>query len=269
MRKIAIIMSVYKNDNLHDLKEALESLYAQTEKADIFIQQDGCLSNELESYLDIELEREHITYLGKRDENFGLAYSLNELLKKVLLNYEYIARMDADDISTSRRIELQYNFLKQNDKLDIVGGYIKEFGDGFAYEKVVKYPLEHNKMFAFFSKRVPLAHVSVMYKNSFFKKVGFYPTSSLTNEDTLMWMMGFDKGCIFANIPEILVKVRVNKDFFTRRGGLKKSWNDLKDRLMVIKVLGYNFSSYGYAFALFLINLMPGNIKKILYKRLR
>ena len=269
MPKVAIIMSVYKNDKLQHLDEALGSLYRQTYPVDIFIQQDGEIPQELESLLDDALLDNKICYLGKRKNNMGLAKSLNELLEVVLPHYEYIARMDADDISLENRIEKQLLFMEDNKNIDVVGTYIEEFSEDIEYEKLVQYPLTHEKMFAFFSKRVPLAHVSAFFRKSFFVKAGYYPTESPTNEDTLLWMYGFTAGCYFANIPEVLVRVRVGRAFFSRRGGIAKAWSDLQDRILVINALRYNKQYYFYAFGLFLVNIAPSKLKQFLYKRLR
>jgi len=84
-----------------------------------------------------------------------------------------------------------------------------------------------------------------------------------------MWMQGFKSGCRFANIADILVKVRVSKSFFDRRGGIAKAWSDFKDRVLVIRTLGYNISSYFYAGALFMVNITPAKLKQFLYERLR
>jgi len=221
-------------------------------------------------YLDCEYKDGKITYLGDRAENKGLAFSLNELLKVVLQKgYTYIARMDADDISKSNRFKLQSIYLDEHRDIDVVGGYIEEFSDEIDYDKIVRYPLNHAGMFDFFSKRVPLAHMTVMYRSTFFEKSGLYPTSSPTNEDTLMWMQGFKNGCKFANIPEILVEVRVNSSFFGRRGGVSKAWSDFRDRILVIRTLRYNILSYLYATAIFFINIAPEKIKKYAYRRFR
>ena len=49
--KCAIIMAVYKGDDLEYLKVALESLYRQTYKlVDIYVQCDGTIPNPLEVY---------------------------------------------------------------------------------------------------------------------------------------------------------------------------------------------------------------------------
>jgi len=84
--KIAIILSVYKNDKLTYLQEAIESL--DNEDVDIFVQLDGAVTEEVEDYLDELLMRKSIFYLGKRRENKGLAYSLNELIQ-VALEYNF------------------------------------------------------------------------------------------------------------------------------------------------------------------------------------
>ncbi len=269
MSQIAVIMSVYKNDRLEYLKEALSSLYAQTRQADIFIQQDGEVSLEIEAFLDNALAEDKIVYLGKREKNIGLAGSLNDLLVVVLSKYQYIMRMDADDISIFNRVEEQFRFMEKYPKIDVVGSYIEEFSREMVYVKLVKYPLTHIEMFDFFNKRVPLAHVSAFFRNSFFQKAGLYPTDSSTNEDTLLWMNGFKSNCQFANIAVSLVDVRVGKAFFGRRGGYKKALSDLKDRIKVIRRLGYNFDAYVYAVGVLIVNISPGFIKKFLYKRLR
>ena len=268
MGKIAIVISIYKNVTLLQLETMMKSLYRQTVKGDIFIKIDGDIPEKIKSYL--ESNKEKITYINYREENRGIAQSYNELFEEVLkLDYAYIARMDADDIMVSNRIRLQYDFMEQNKEIDMVGGYIEEFGDDFKYSKIVEYPLTHDEIFHFFSKRVPLANVTTFFSRSFFEKAGLYPTTSPTNEDTLLWMKGFQSGCRFANIPEVLVRVRVSEAFFGRRGGVPKAWSDFKDRVQVINTLGYNKSSYFYALALFMVNIAPPKIKEFLYKRLR
>jgi len=263
-------MSLYRGDKLTFVKEALESLYVQSYPVDIFVQQDGPIDAAVEVLVDDALSKGKIHYLGKRAKNRGLAYSLNELIEQVQKQgYRYIARMDADDISLPNRIEKQVAFLESNQEVDVVGGYIEEFSDEVDYHKIVQYPLKHDEMFRFFAKRVPLAHVSAMYRDRFFEKVGLYPTESSTNEDTLMWMQGFTNGCRFANIPAVLVQVRVSAGFFGRRGGLKKAWSDFRDRVKVIQTLGYNNIAYGYAVAIFMVNISPSWVKKFLYERVR
>jgi len=264
MKKIALMMSVYKNSKLEEVKKSLDSIYNQTLKPDIFLVVDGPIDDELKKFLlkqPIEL-----FFLEK---NVGIPKAHNFLLNKILIkDYDYIVRMDSDDVMVKNRIELQYNFLEKHKDIDVVGGYIKEiYEDGS--EKVIKYPLRNDEMFEFFKKRVPIANVTTFFRKEFFDKVGLYPESSPTNEDSLLWLKAFKAKCKFANIPEVLVIVKASNDYLKRRGGFKKAFSDFRDRLLIVKELKYGIEGYFYAVAIFSINFLPYNLKKIVYKILR
>ena len=238
MSEVATVLSLYKNNRLEDVWESLDSLYRQTKKTDIFIQLDGTVPKEIENFLDSQLDAGKIEYLGKRNINLGIAKSHNELFEIVLKRgYRYIARMDTDDIAVPDRIEQQYIFMEQNPDIDVVGGYIEEFSDDTSYKKVVKYPLNHDEMFKFFSKRVPIANPTTFFRKTFFEKAGLYPITSPSNEDTLMWMNGFHQGCVFANIANILVialedvpwfQVEIDRKIFIKIRGIMVPTDNLK-----------------------------------------
>ena len=272
MSGVAALLTVYQNDRLPAFQAALESLYNQSlDDLDIFVQEDGPVDSQIHTYLEGELQHQNIEFLGVRSENKGFDYSLNELIDKTMqLGYDYLARMDSDDISTPSRLEMQLEFMQSHPEVDVCGTFIEEFGEDMDYTKLVRYPLGHRAMLNFFQKRLPIAHVSAFFRRSYFDKAGLYQTQGhWNNGDTLMWMKGFAANCQFANIEHIGVKVRVNRDFFGRRGGLKKAWYDFKNRLIVNRTLGFGPLAYGYACATFVVNLLPSTMKKYAYKYLR
>jgi len=223
--KIAVIMSVYYHDKSVFVREALESLYAQTVQADIFIQEDGLLPKDLARYLDEEYKKGKITYLGKRKENVGLAMSLNELLDIVPETYDLIARMDADDIALPDRFEKQVQFMMQYSNVDIVGGWICEFDTDVAQcEKERRTPLADEEIRRFAVFRNPMNHVTVMYRREAVDAVGGYEHMN-GFEDYYLWMRMLKNGSIFANIPQLLVKVRTGEGMIKRRRG----WQYTKD----------------------------------------
>ena len=65
---------------------------------------------------------EYILILNKN--NLGLIKSLNIALK--VANGDFIARMDADDISYKHRISKQLNYIKENN-LDLIGSNVNLF----------------------------------------------------------------------------------------------------------------------------------------------
>jgi glycosyltransferase involved in cell wall biosynthesis len=272
MNKVSVLLTTYDNDNITDLKESINSLYNQSfQDFDIFIQEDGVVSPDIHTFLIGELNSGKIKHLGKRNTNKGLDYSLNELINKVLcLGYEYIVRMDSDDISMPERIERQLEFMNNKQDIDVCGTYIKEFGDDIKYSKLVVYPLTHDSMLRFFQKRVPIAHVTAFFRRSYFEKAGLYQTKGhISNEDSLLWMSGFLSGCKFANITYVGVMVRVSKNFFRRRGGWKKILSDFENRLTINKKLHFGFLAYLYAIAVSVVNMLPSILKRFAYKYLR
>ena len=266
-KKIGVIMSVYKNDNLDQLKEAVESLYNQTyKKFDIFIQNDGEISEKLEKYLDNELHKNRIYFLNKRSKNKGLAYSLNELLKEVFKkNYTYIMRMDADDICRKDRVEKQFDFMEEHTKIDVCGSNIIEFYDDGS-EREVKYPTSNDEIRENFSKRTAIPHVTAFFRKSFFDKAGMYNINANRNEDQWLWLNGFLNGCCFASIDKPLVHVRLSLDLLTRRKDIKHLLDTYKLRNTIVHKLGFKHRYYVYNFIILVIKMMPSSILKSIYK---
>ena len=149
---VAVIMSIYKNDRLDFVKESVESILNQTYKHfDLYIIFDGPIQEEVNIYLK-NIDDNRINIIERKD-NRGLAYSLNELLKIVLVkNYLFIARMDADDISKNDRFEKQLAFLNKHLETDCVGSWAVEISeDGSEYFKK-KMPLTHEACLDMFKK---------------------------------------------------------------------------------------------------------------------
>ncbi len=270
MKKIAVIMSVYKNDELLHLQECVKSILSQTySDFDLHIQLDGKISEACENYLDSLTDKRILKY--SREENKGLACSLNELLDEVLQqDYCYIARMDADDICFPYRFQRQIEYMETHSQVDICGGYIDEMDEEGKSIGIIEYPLEHTKMKVFFGWRNPLAHVTVFFRKTYFEKAGYYPTDTNKDEDTMFWLKGFLSGCIFANINEPLVRVRVNNNFYHRRNGFNKSWGDLKNRCKIVYSLGLSPINYFLALGRFLFFILPLPwLTKLAYRYLR
>lgn len=269
---IAIIMSLYKNDRLEYVKLAVESILDQTHKTlDFYIQYDGPIHPEVDAYLSGIIDER--VKIQRREENKGLAYSLNELLKIVMSKgYEYIARMDADDISMPERFEKQLEFLKLHQTVDMVGGAINEIDEnGENRGKVTKYPCSSEECRTFFSKRNPVAHPTVMFRRSFFEKAGWeYPTDYVRNEDTRLWHEGYKHGCVIANLPDVLLNFRMTDAMFTqRRNGKAFAKSQLQLRKMINKDLRFGFMANIYAYAMYLLMISPSWLLKLAYRILR
>lgn len=269
MKNLAVIMSLYKNDTLGFVRLAVESVLRQSfSQYDFFIQYDGHIPDDVDAYLS-GLKDERIR-IFRRDNNKGLAQSLNDLLELVMpIGYEYIARMDADDISMPERFEGQISYMEGHPETDCLGTWaieIKSDGSEF-YQKQM--PVTHEGCRKLFMKRDCMIHPTVMFRRSYFEKAGMYSLDTYFGEDTMMWAQGFAAGCKFANVPEYLFKFRLNDDFFNRRRGWKHAKGILMLRWKVNKMLHYPLKAYLYAIAYAGAKLMPTPVLNLIYRKAR
>lgn len=268
-KRIAVIMSVYKNDVLEFVRPSVESILNQTyDDFDFFIQYDGPVRTDVDGYLSA-LEDGRVR-IYRRDENKGLARSLNDLLAIVLpMGYQYIARMDADDISELNRFERQIAYYDCHPQLECLGTWAVEItGDGDEYFKK-KMPESHDGCLEQFRKRDPMIHPTVMFRRSYLEKAGLYDLDTFFGEDTMMWAQGFASGCKMGNVPEYLYRFRLDDNFFNRRRGWKYARGIWQLRRRVNKMLGFGIVEDMWAVAYAVAKMMPESVLSIIYKNSR
>lgn len=272
--KIAVILPVYKKDKVEYLNKAIESIVFQTYKdSHIYIGVDGPVGDDIRGYLGL-IENQSKASVVWFEENRGLACVLNDLLDICFKEgYEFIARMDADDISMTDRFEKQMRYLEAHPEVDVVGGAINEIDEeGKFRKKTIIYPEGPVECRAFFSKRNPHAHPAVMFRKSFFDKLNGkkYIPEYRQNQDTMLWYDGMMVGTKHANIPDVVLNFRMtNAMFKKRRNGWAFAKKQFKDRLMINKGLGYGWKADVYGFAMFCMLVSPVWVKKIAYKMFR
>ncbi|WP_212748092.1 glycosyltransferase [Pseudoalteromonas sp. S3178] len=271
MSKIAVAISVYYKDKATYFEESLDSLFRQSNKNfDVYLQVDGSITKELE------------TVIGKYSvyDNFfcdfsllnkGLAFQLNRAMEKILSSgkYEYIARMDADDICMPNRFDEQVSFLKRRPDIAVLGSSMIEFDhNGNENNKIM--PIEHNELAKNIIKRCPVNHPTVMFNLNSINASDLKYDSSLQNtQDYYLWVDLLKKGYKFANLSQPLLKFRIDENFHERRG-FKKAVNDFNSRLYAMKALKqFSASNMLHTILLFSLRISPSYLKKFAYSRLR
>ena len=269
--KLCVIMSIYKNDNLLAVTQSIESILRQAyEKIEFYIQLDGEIRSDVLQYLRGLCIQDIRVKILNRTLNRGLAYSLNELLNIVLTKeYEYIARMDADDISMPERFVKQIAFMNSHPDIDCLGTWAIEIDDDGKEYFRKKMPITHEECLELFKKRDCMIHPTVMFRRSYFEKAGLYPEDTYFGEDTMMRAKGFKSGCKFANVPEYLFKFRLDSNFFERRRGWKHAKSIYTLRHRVNRMLGFGWKEDCYALLYAMAKLMPKSILDIIYKTVR
>ncbi len=144
----------------------------------------------------------------------GLANSLNNCLK--ISKGEYIARMDADDISMLDRFEKQVKFLDNHPDYAIVGGNAELFDESGTYSQRImpEYPQKENLLFG-----TIFIHPSIMVRKDILLKMNGYRVDKETArcEDYDLWLRMYANGYKGYNIQENIYRFREDINAFKRR----------------------------------------------------
>lgn len=273
MEKIAVILPVYKNDKVRYIRLSFDSILNQTYKdIHLYVGVDGAVGEDLALCLKAYEKDERVTIEWFK-ENRGLAIVLNDLLDICFKEgYEYIARMDADDISKPERLEKQMDYLLQHPEIDVVGGAIEEIDENSRSRgKIIVYPETPEGCYQFFAKRNPHAHPAVMFRKSFFDKARCkYRPEYRQNQDTMLWLDGMRNGTKHANLQEVVLRFRFTNSLFKkRRNGWAFAKKQLHDRKIINKTLGYGMRATVFGYMMFVMLVSPAWVKKIAYKVFR
>ena len=220
-REYSVLMSVYHKEKPEYLKQAIESIQAQTLSTNDFVLVcDGPLNEQLDSVIATKQqemgESLNVVRLAK---NGGLGNALNEGIKHC--KNELVARMDSDDISYPNRCERQLVVFNIHPEVSICSGIVEEFTTDPNIVDSKRVPPETNtEIVEFAKKRCPFNHPCVMYKKSAVEAVGSYQDFYLL-EDYYLWIRMLMAGCQGYNIQEPLLHMRAGSDMYLRRAGWK------------------------------------------------
>ncbi|MPR33424.1 glycosyltransferase family 2 protein [Salmonirosea aquatica] len=178
--KISVIMPVY-NGELY-LREAIESILGQTyTDFEFIIINDGSTDTSgsiIDSYKDSRIK--HI----KNERNAGLVSALNVGID--LAQGEYIARMDADDISLPERFAKQVAFMNQHTEVGVCGTAYQYIGNRSG---TITLPESFEKSFTFLSSNSCLAHPTVMIRRAVLEQHSIrYENDYPYAEDYAFWI---------------------------------------------------------------------------------
>ncbi len=262
-KDFSVCMSVYKNDKPEYVVVALDSIIQQSvQPTEIVLVVDGPVPDALNEVLnDFETKNADLFHIIRLPQNGGLGNALRLAVENT--KYELIARMDSDDICMPRRFEKQLAYFEQDPQISIVGGTISEFID--SPDHVVGQricPLTDAEIRKYMKTRCGYNHMTVMFRKSEVLRVGNYQ-DWFWNEDYYLWIRMLLGGCKFANLPDVLVNVRVGKDMYARRGGWKyfKSEAKLQHYMWKHHLIGLPRYLYNVAIRFAVQVAMPNSVR--------
>lgn len=210
---ISVIMSTYKEDE-RLLRESIESILNQTyrdfEYIIILDYPDNDVHKSVIEEYALKDDRIHF-YINEK--NMGLTDSLNRGLS--LCHGEYIARMDADDISLPDRLERQMKYLEKN-HYDLIGGITEIINEnGSLLYSIKSVPTDPKKINKALRYSQCIAHPTWLGKKEVFEKNAGYRHMPLC-EDYDFTLRAVLNGFVISNLNEAVLKYRMTSNSISR-----------------------------------------------------
>ena len=265
--KYSILMSVYFKEKPQWLDMSIKSMLEQTVPADEFlIVKDGPLTQELDDIIDKYVyEYPNLFSIIPLKKNIGLGSALAIGLSAC--RNELIVRMDSDDYSVPERCEKLLEAMEKHDNCGIVGSYEVEFEDSIDNIVAVhRVPEKSENIYNFMKRRCAILHPTVLYKKSVIETCGNYHDVRLYEDYDLFMRVVIENKIECYNIPSNLYYIRINDDFFKRRGGIKYmktavSFKWRQHKKGYISLADFMLSAGGQA----IVCLMPNRLRKHIY----
>ena len=208
---ISVLMPV--RDARGTIEAAIASVQAQSiADWELIIVDDGSRDGTTELLRSIAGSEPRLVLIEQEPE--GIALALNRGLASC--RGEFVARMDADDVMSERRLELQSAFLAANREFGLVSCRVQFGGSEAGYAAHVDWInslTTHEEMSLRRFVEAPMAHPSVMFRRELIEKHGGYRDGPFP-EDYELWLRWLAAGVRFGKVDAELL-----------------TWNDPPQRL--------------------------------------
>jgi glycosyltransferase involved in cell wall biosynthesis len=201
---VSVVMPVYNTRQY--IAAAAESILAQTFRDFEFIIVDDGSTDGTEQILAELAARDPRINLIRRP-NTGYVVALNEALS--LARGEFVARMDADDMSLPQRFERQVAYLRQHPECVLVGTHVVTMdSDSSLIGIMPDIAFGHDQIDdALLRRGWPIVHPAVMMRTAAVHQVGNYQVEYCPNEDHDLFLRLAEFGRV-ENLPDVLFYYR-------------------------------------------------------------
>lgn len=204
--KISVLMPVY--NAMPYLKEAVNSILSQTMEDFEFVILDDASTDGSAQFLAESAEQDGRIRLTLSNQRKGITPVLNRGVEQAC--GEYVARMDADDVSLPERFAIQVAFLDKNPDYAAVGGQVLTIDEDGWPIGIAQWAQDPDEI----GRRLlmgwdGLCHPAAMIRRSNLIAVGKYDPSMTCAQDKDLWLRLAEHG-LLTNLPEVVLKYRVH-----------------------------------------------------------
>lgn len=212
---ITIILPVY--NGAKTLTRAIDSIIGQTFKDwKLIILEDGSTDDTLTIAQKFRDNRICIISDGL---HLGIVARLNQGVQ--YSESQYIARMDADDVSHPQRLEKQLTFLDNHPNIDLVGTAIRVFDKNSRLLRTHILPISHQQITTQpWLKTLSMAHPTWCGRTEWFQKWQYQ--EFMRNEDQALLLRAHISST-YANLPDVLLDY-YHSPSFTKNLSARWGW---------------------------------------------
>ena len=204
---VSVLIPCYNVENY--VIESITSILDQTYTNLEIIAINDCSTDSTKEKLKLLAKKDSRIQIYNNDVNLKLIKTLNKGIG--LCSGEYIARMDADDISLPTRIEKQVHFLNNHPDYDIVSTMFYTFRSGSKKRNLYKNPTLFEDLQAYLLFKNGICHPAAMIRKTLFVEKNLkFEEDYLHVEDYALWSKALY--CTkLANLDEALLNYRVHE----------------------------------------------------------
>lgn len=158
---------------------------------------------------------------------------------------EFIAWMDADDLSEPTRLSSQIAVLENDVEIGVVGGFI-QFFEGGVVGKTRRYATDDEGLRARIFRQNPVAFPAATFRASVYEVIGNF--ESLRQCEDLEMLLRVGTRFKFANVNQVLVRYRTSESSLTKANLRKMEFLAILLRLKYRKHAAYNFGGADWFF---------------------
>lgn len=241
MPKLSVIMSVY-NEPPEWLHIAIQSILDQSySDFEFIIINDNPEKPDNDRILREFSEKDNRVVIITNAKNIGLTKSLNQGLK--VAKGEYIARMDADDMSLPLRFERQVTFLDNHPEILCVGSWTTSIDqNGNRLNNVCRYESDYRWVRAQFIQNSQISHPTAMFHRIINNELVQYDETVRYAQDYSLMVSIMQYGEI-TNLPEVLFCYRNSDSQITSSRKIEQQACAFKAQKRVFSLFKLNTSS--------------------------
>ena len=202
---VSVVMAVYNGER--HLAAAIDSILAQTHpNFELIVVDDGSTDRSFEIASSKSDARVRIIRLP---ENRGLSAALNEGVQAA--SAPLAARQDADDLAEPNRLARQLAYMQSHPEVALLGTLATAIAEDGHITGKVERPIGRDSIRWFSIFDNPFIHTSVMFKTAAVLEAGGYDAKyDPFSQDYHLWCRVAERHAV-ANLPEPLVRYRVNE----------------------------------------------------------